>query len=102
MASILKSPHQARILLHDTMLEVQGECPGIREKLRFWRREIGFSPETHRKAVSGHYEELWTVQEKKPGQWSLFIHIPSPGFFHCKKFAVNTTWVRTVDQIAVV
>ena len=77
--SIVKSPYHARILLHDSMLELQGECPGIREKLRFWRKEIGFSRETHRKAVSGHYEELWTLQEKKPGQWSLFT---LPGFCH--------------------
>lgn len=76
---VIRHPCHSRILLHDAMLELQGECPGIREKLRFWRREIGFSRETHRKAVSGHYEELWTVQEKKPGQWSLFT---MPGFCH--------------------
>lgn len=79
--SIVKPPHipHARILLHDSDVEVQGECPGIREKLRFYRREIGFSWETMRRAVSGHYEDLYTVREREPGKWSL---VTMPGFAH--------------------
>lgn len=68
-----------RLSLSDSALEIRGECPGIRNKLRFWRKEIGFSERTRRKEVSGSFEDLYTVDRGNDGVWTLWT---LPGFAH--------------------
>lgn len=65
-----------QITLADGALEVRGPTEGLREELRIWRKEIGFSEKTRRRSVTGHYENLYSLSEDGTALYTM------PGFAH--------------------
>lgn len=74
----MKHP-KCEVVLRDCELEISGECRGISDKLRFYRKTIGISGRTYRKEVSGEFEDLFYVDRDKDGAWLLYT---LPGFAH--------------------
>ena len=64
-----------RVILRDGFLEVTGEVPGLREKLRYYRRAI--EQEGYERKVVSHYEDLYTDDPDNPGRI-----VTMPGFAH--------------------
>ena len=64
-----------KVTLRDGFLEVEGECPGLREKLRYFRKEIKLV--NYQRTVEKHFEDLFSVPEDRPD-----ITVTMPGFAH--------------------
>ena len=47
------------LTLVDGALKVSPFPDDLKQKMRYWKRELKWNPETHRRDVVGHYESLW-------------------------------------------
>ena len=64
-----------RIILRDGFLEVFGECRGLTDKLRYFRKEM--KTIAYRREIVKGYENLYNVDENNPNHL-----VTMPGFAH--------------------
>ena len=56
---------KVKLSLHDGFLEIDPFPEDLKEELRYWKKELKWNPETHKREVLGHYESLLSVVDGK-------------------------------------